>query len=80
MPGRHDLKPWGTFPRFSLSQILDTQDYDLPEDLDWMSQFLPGQIPDWITAIEDENERNEMMTMLGIGSDFDITQSPFIIR
>ena len=77
MPGRHDLKPWGTFPRFSLSQILDTQDYDLPEDLDWMSQFLPGQVPGWVMAIEDENERKEMMTMLGIGSDFDITQSPF---
>jgi len=39
IPGRDDLKPWGTFPRFSLSQILDTQDYDLPEDIDWMSQI-----------------------------------------
>ena len=77
IPGDNVYKPWGTFPRFSLSQILDTQDYDIPEDIDWMSQFLPGEIPEWITAIEDESERNEMMTMMGIGSDFDITKSPF---
>ena len=77
MPGVENLKPWGTFPRYSLSQILDTQDYDIPEDIDWMSQFLPGQTPDWVLAIEDESERKEMMAMLGIGSDFDITQSPF---
>ena len=77
MPGRNELKPWGTYPRFSLSQILDTQDYDLPEDLDWMSQFIPGQIPEWISGIEDETERKEMMELLGLGADFDITQSPF---
>ena len=77
MPGKIDVKPWGTFPRFSLSQILDTQDYDLPEDIDWMSTFLPGQVPDWISAIENETERKEMMEMMGIGTDFDITQSPF---
>ena len=77
MPGRDELKPWGTFPRFSLSQILDTQDYDLPEDLDWMSQFLPGKIPEWVTSIEDETDRNEMMLMLGLGESYDITQSPF---
>ncbi|MBC8467688.1 MAG: adenylate/guanylate cyclase domain-containing protein, partial [Candidatus Marinimicrobia bacterium] len=77
MPGRDELKPWGTFPRFSLSQILDTQDYDLPEDLDWMSQFLPGKIPEWVTSIEDETDRNEMMVMLGLGESYDITQSPF---
>ena len=77
IPGRQDLKPWGTFPRYSLSQVLDTQDYDIPEDIDWMSQFLPGQVPDWVLSIEDETERNEMMAMLGLGSDFDITQSPF---
>ena len=77
IPGRKNLKPWGTFPRFSLSQILDTQDYDLPEDLDWMSQFIPGEIPDWILSIEDEAERNDMMAMMGLGADFDITQSPF---
>ena len=77
IPGGNNFKPWGTFPRFSLSQILDTQDYDLPEDLDWMSQFIPGEIPDWILAIEDEAERNNMMAMMGLGADFDITQSPF---
>ena len=77
IPGDNAYKPWGTFPRFSLSQILDTQDYNIPEDIDWMSQFLPGEIPEWITAIEDKSERNEMMSMMGIGSDFDITKSPF---
>ena len=77
IPGRDDLKPWGTFPRFSLSQILDTQDYDLPEDIDWMSQFIPGEIPDWISALESESEKKEMMEMMGIGQDFDIKESPF---
>jgi len=77
IPGNNSYKPWGTFPRFSLSQILDTQEYDLPEDIDWMSQFLPGEIPEWISAIENESEKNEMMKMMGISSEFDITQSPF---
>ena len=77
IPGSTNLKPWGTFPRFSLSQILDTQDYNLPEDIDWMSQFLPGEIPEWILAIEDDAEQKEMMKTMGLGSDFDITQSPF---
>ena len=77
IPGHKNLKPWGTFSRYSLSQILDTQDYDLPEDLDWMSQFIPGEIPDWILSIEDEAERNDMMAMMGLGADFNITQSPF---
>ena len=77
IPGGEQYKPWGTFPRFSLSQILDTQDYNLPEDIDWMSQFIPGQLPDWILAIEDSVERSEMMAMMGLGTDFDITKSPF---
>ena len=77
IPGRDDLKPLGTFPRFSLSQILDTQDYDLPEDIDWMSQFIPGEIPDWISALESESEKKEMMEMMGVGQDFDIKKSPF---
>ena len=77
IPGNNLFKPWGTFPRFSLSQIIDTQDYEIPEDIDWMSQFLPGQIPEWISSIDDEAERQEMMTMMSLGSDFDITQSPF---
>ena len=77
IPGNNSYKPWGTFPRFSLSQILDTKDYDLPEDIDWMSQFLPGEVPEWISAIDDEIEKNEMMKVMGLGSDFDITKSPF---
>ena len=77
IPGNNSYKPWGTFPRYSLSQILDTQDYDLPEDIDWMSQFLPGQIPDWILDIEDESEKQEMMSLMGIGKSFDMTKSPF---
>ena len=77
IPGHKNLKPWGTFPRYSLSQILDTQDYDLPEDLDWMSQFIPGEMPNWILSIEDEAERKDMMAMMGLGADFDISQSPF---
>lgn len=77
IPGQIDVKPWSTFPRYSLSQILDTQDYDLPEDIDWMSSFLPGEIPDWIMEIENIVERKEMMELMGIGSDFDITKSPF---
>ena len=76
-PGDENIKSWGTFPRFSLSQILDTEDYDMPEDIDWMSQFLPGEVPDWINAIENEEERNEMMSMMGIGPEYDITKSPF---
>ena len=47
------------------------------EDLDWMSQFLPGEVPEWITAIEDPQERKDMMDAMGIGEEFDITQSPF---
>ena len=77
VPGIDEIKPWGTFPRFSLAQVLDTKDYELPEDLDWMSQFMPGEIPDWILAIEDQSERDEMMQLMGIGNDFDITESPF---
>ena len=47
------------------------------EDLDWMSQFLPGETPQWIKAIEDPNERQEMMEAMGIGEEFDKTKSPF---
>ena len=77
MPGFKEVKPWGTFPRFSLSQILDTKSFDLTEDLDWMSQFIPGQIPDWILDIEDETERKEMISLMGVGDNFDFTKSPF---
>ena len=47
------------------------------EDLDWMSQFLPGEIPEWIKVIEDPNERQEMMVAMGIGEEYDKTKSPF---
>ncbi len=74
-----DYLPWNTFPRFSLYQILDTKEFELlgNNDLDWMSQFMPGEIPDWISAIEDDKERTEMMKMMNIGEEFDIKKSPF---
>ncbi len=74
-----NFPPWGTFPRYSLSQVIDTKDVvltDPEEDIDWMSQFIPGEIPDWILAL-DPDQQNEMMEMLGIGSEFDVTSSPF---
>ncbi|HIA85058.1 MAG TPA: CHASE2 domain-containing protein, partial [Candidatus Marinimicrobia bacterium] len=75
-----DLPAWGTFPKYSLSYVIDTEDVTLRdpvEDLDWMSQFLPGEMPEWIQAIEDPQEQKEMMDALGIGEEFDITNSPF---
>ena len=39
MPGNQSARSWGTFPRYSLTQILDTKEFELSEDLDWMSQF-----------------------------------------
>ncbi len=75
-----NLPAWGTYPKYSLAYVIDTEDVTLrdpTEDIDWMSQFLPGEIPEWIKAIENSDERKEMMGMMGIGSDFDITQSPF---
>lgn len=67
-------------PKFQLAQIMDTEDVTLSdpmEDLDWMSQFLPGEIPEWIKAIENPQERQDMMDAMGIGEGFDITKSPF---
>ena len=78
--GEKNLPAWGTFPKYSLAYVIDTEDVTLrdpTEDLDWMSQFLPGEIPEWITAIEDPKEREEMMVTMGLGDEFDITQSPF---
>ena len=60
MPGRQDVKAWGTYLRYSLSQILDTEDYDLPEDLDWMEPYIGG-IPDWIENMEDEDTKKSLM-------------------
>ena len=67
-------------PKFQLAQIMDTEDVTLSdpmEDLDWMSHFLPGEIPEWIKAIENPQERQDMMDAMGIGEGFDITKSPF---
>jgi len=74
------IPKWGTFPHYSLAYIIDTEEITLRdpmEDIDWMDQFLPGKTPQWITAIEDSAERQEMMEVMGLGGDFDITQSPF---
>lgn len=68
---------WQTYPRYSLAQILDSREFDLEDDSDWMSQFLPNQIPEWILDIEDQNERNNMMEIMGVGSDYNIENSPF---
>lgn len=75
-----NLPPWGTFPRYSLAYIIDTEDIHLrdpEEDIDWMDQFLPGDIPEWIQAIEDPQERQEMIDLMGVGEAFDVTQTPF---
>lgn len=75
-----NLPAWGTYPRYSLAYVIDTKDVELAEsseDIDWMSQFIPGEIPDWILAIDDAEERNEMITIMGLGHEFDITKSPF---
>ena len=78
--GSMSFPPWGTFPRFSLAQVIDTEEVILrepEEDIDWMSQFMPGEIPGWIYGIEDLTERQAMMELMGFGEDFDITNSPF---
>ena len=75
-----NIPPWGTFPRFSVAHVIDTEDIDLKdpmEDVDWMTQFLPGEIPEWIMAIEDPIDRAATMEALGLGVDFDVTKTPF---
>ncbi len=67
-------------PKFQLAQIIDTEDVTLSdpmEDLDWMGQFIPGEIPEWIDAIEDLGDRQQTMEALGISGEFDVTKSPF---
>ncbi|HIC38652.1 MAG TPA: CHASE2 domain-containing protein, partial [Candidatus Marinimicrobia bacterium] len=74
------IPPWGTFPRFSVAHVIDTEDIDLQnplEDVDWMTQFLPGEIPEWINAIEDPVDRAATMEALGVGANFDVTKTPF---
>ena len=71
---------WKTFNRYPLSNVVDVGDVDLndfDEDTDWMSQFLPGEIPQWLKEIEDPETKAQLMEELGLGKDFDITQSPF---
>ncbi len=68
-----------TFNRYPLANIVDDSNYNLDpimEDTNWMDQFLPGIIPDYILAIEDINQRKMMMDMLGIGTT-DLSKSPF---
>ncbi|MEE2877059.1 MAG: adenylate/guanylate cyclase domain-containing protein [Candidatus Neomarinimicrobiota bacterium] len=75
-----ESEAWKTFNRYPLSNVVDVADVDLndfDEDTDWMSQFLPGEIPRWVEEIEDPEARSQLMVELGIGSDFDITESPF---
>ena len=77
---QRNLPAWATFPKYSLAYIIDTDDVTLRdpmEDLDWMSQFLPGEVPEWILAIENDAERQEMMEAMGIGEENDVSNSPF---
>ena len=41
-------------------QVLDTKEYDLPgeNDIDWMSQLMPGEVPSWVLAME-MSEKNK---------------------
>ncbi|MCS5661001.1 MAG: CHASE2 domain-containing protein, partial [Dehalococcoidia bacterium] len=71
---------WKTFNRYPLSNVVDVEEVDLndfDEDTDWMSQFLPGEIPQWLKEIEDPEAKVQLMEELGLGTDFDITRSPF---
>jgi len=73
------LPSWKTFPHYSLSKILDTRDYRLSDplaDIDWMEQYISDEIPEWIFAIEDEDDRTQVMESLGIGNK-DKHDSPF---
>lgn len=74
-----ESKAFKTFNRYPLANVIDNADYDLSEfmeDTDWMDQFLPGNIPDYILAIEDMDQRQMMMDLMGIGSS-DLSNSPF---
>ena len=65
VPGEN--RPWKTFPRYPLSNILDVAEITLSdplEDTDWMDQFLPGVIPDYILAMEDPEQRQMIMDLM----------------
>ena len=71
-----DYPPWNTFPRFSMYQVLDTKEYDLPgeNDIDWMSQFMPGEVPtgflQWMMSKKTRNDESD-----GLGKYFDKANS-----
>lgn len=75
-----DLPRWETFPVFSLSQILDTRDITLRdpvEDIDWMEQYISGELPEWIMAITDTVQRNKVITSMGLDESAAPKKSPF---
>lgn len=71
---------WKTFNRYPLSNVVDIGNVELrdpDEDIDWMSQFLPGEVPAWVEEIDDPDTRAELMVQLGLGDEFNIETSPF---
>ncbi|MCF7796982.1 MAG: adenylate/guanylate cyclase domain-containing protein [Candidatus Marinimicrobia bacterium] len=60
----HLDKAWSTFNRYPLSNVVDTEDYDLKmEDTDWMSLF------------DSTSSFNQMMLM--VDENYEIPESPF---
>jgi len=62
-------RKWGTFPSYSVAQVLDTRDYmlsDSIEDIDWMDQFISTGLPDWVMAIEDSADRQTVIEQMGL--------------
>ena len=41
---------------------------------------MPGEVPSWILAMDDEREKQEMMEVMGLGKHFDKVNSPFTIK
>lgn len=79
-PDKVDNNFYTDHSTISLPYIIDTEKIDLKdpiEDVDWMSQFLPFETPEWIMAIEDPADREATIEALGIGGKFDVTQTPF---
>ena len=79
-PDKVDNNFYTEHSTYFLPHIIDTEDIDLRdpmEDIDWMTQFLPQEIPEWIMAIEDSVDQATTIKALGLGDEFDITKSPF---